>query len=92
MNEAATHCELDSEFHVRQTGQIYTASHFSARNLCSEERHLKNSNLCAGVGIIGPISDLQHTSNKIVDREDEDMGLEEDENFEEEHYETMTPE
>lgn len=58
MDEAATHCELDPEFHVRQTGQIYKAAHFSARHLCSDDAHLNNSNLCAGIGIIGPISDL----------------------------------
>ena len=68
MDSAATHCELDSEFHVRQTGQIYKAQHFSARHLCSEEKYLANSNLCAGKHIIGPISDVQHTSNKPVDK------------------------
>ena len=31
LDEAATHCELDPELHIRQTGQIYKASHFSAR-------------------------------------------------------------
>lgn len=76
-DEAASHCELDHELHVRQTGQIYKASHFSARNLCSAGNHLKNSNLCAGIGIIGPISDLQHTSEKREDARDEDEGLEE---------------
>lgn len=92
MDEASTHCELDPEFHVRQTGQIYKAAHFSARNLCSEENHKKHSNLCAGVGIIGPISDLEHTSNKAVDMQDEEMGLEEDEEFDDDGYATMSPE
>jgi len=92
MDEASTHCELDPEFHVRQTGQIYKAAHFSARNLCSEENHKKHSNLCAGVGIIGPISDLEHTSNKAVDMQDEEMGLEEDEAFDSVDYVKMTPE
>lgn len=58
--EAASHCEFDSEFHVSQTGQIYKAKHFSARNLCSDENYLKSSHLCAGKGLIGPISDVEH--------------------------------
>ena len=82
MDKTATHCELDEEFHVLQTGQIYKASHFSARNLCSKDRYLKHSNLCAGIGIIGPISDLEHVSNKAVDMKNEEMGLKEDQDWE----------
>lgn len=52
---------------------------------------MNNSNLCAGVGIIGPISDLQHTSNKAVDMQDEEMGLSDDEDFVSENYGKMSP-
>jgi len=62
LTQAATHCELDSEFYVRQTGQMYKADHFSARKLCSPEKYLENPNLCASEGIIGPISDVKQTS------------------------------
>jgi len=52
---------------VLQTGQIYKAEHFSARSLCSAENYLQNSNLCAGEGIIGPISDIEHVSQDEMD-------------------------
>ena len=42
---------------------MYRPWHFSARNLCSDELYLKNSNLCASQGVIGPISDILHASN-----------------------------
>jgi len=45
---AGTHCELDSELHVKSTNQFYRARHFSARNLCSEEQWTQSGNLCAG--------------------------------------------
>mmetsp|Transcript_10833 Transcript_10833/g.13647 ORF Transcript_10833/g.13647 Transcript_10833/m.13647 type:complete len:84 (+) Transcript_10833:2072-2323(+) len=37
---AATHCVLDDELHIRESGQIYKAAHFKARGLCSSEMYL----------------------------------------------------
>ena len=82
---AASHCELDPEFHVRQTGQIYKSSHFSARELCNSVNYLKNSNICASEGIIGPISDILHLQiKKILDDLQDDDWYDEDEDDDEE--------
>lgn len=48
-----------------------------ARKLCSEDNYLSNFNLCAGKNVIGPISDIEHTSKNKNDKSDE-KGLEED--------------
>ena len=77
-NTAATSCELDGELHVRQTGQIYKGSHFQARNLCGKDNINNNKNICASEGIIGPISDVQHTSLNKRDAQDEDDLLDEE--------------
>ena len=67
--EAATHCVLEREFHVLHTGQIFKAEHFSARNICSAENFMKNSNFCAGSKLIGPISDIQTGGGRDRDRD-----------------------
>ena len=67
--EAATHCVLEREFHVLHTGQIFKAEHFSARNICSAENFMKNSNFCAGSKLIGPISDIQFGGGRDRDRD-----------------------
>ena len=72
---------------MKQTGQIYTAKHFHARELCSEENHLKNSFLCAGKGIIGPISDLHNVSKREVDARQESDKLQDDARFENAQWE-----
>ena len=83
---AATHCVLDSELHVLQTGQIFKPDHFSARRLYSPIKFLEHSNICAGENIIGPISDVQHVTldeDDIWDDPylDEDFDDEDDEFF-----------
>ena len=84
---AGTHCELDSELHVKSTNQFYRARHFSARNLCSEEHWTKSGNMCAGQGIIGPISDVQHSSQfSDFDFESDLPYLDEDEHWEDEEW------
>ena len=78
LSHAATHCELESELHVLQTGQVYIARNLSARKLCSKDEYINNYNLCAGVNIIGPISDVRQTSKDAKDAADEDSDLTED--------------
>ena len=87
MTEAATACELDTELHVRQTGQIYKASHFKARTLCGKDVYMKNSNICAGEGIIGPISDVEHVSKIKADKAPVDDEYDEDEDWDAEDFE-----
>lgn len=78
MVHAATHCELESELHVRETGQLYIARNLSARKLCSKAEFMNNSNTCASENIIGPISDVKHTSKNAKDAADEESNLTED--------------
>ena len=56
----STHCEIEAELFVEETGSYFKAEHFSARNLCSADKYKANSHLCAGENIIGPISDIEH--------------------------------
>ena len=72
--------------HIRQTGQIYKASHFMARHLCSKDNFLKNSNICASEGIIGPISDTEHVSTRPIDWMDIDDDLFEDDDWDDEDW------
>ena len=65
--KGAISCLLDDEFRVKETGQIYKANHFFARNLCSNDKYLQLSNICAAEGIIGPISDIQHITKNERD-------------------------
>ena len=92
---ASTHCVLDSELHVLQTGQIYKPGHFSARRLCAEDKFLQNSNICAGQNIIGPVSDVQHMSHDeddrweddLLDDDEDDFFFDEEDDFDEEDWE-----
>ena len=64
---------------MHKTDQIYNSDHFSARNLCSADRYLASSNLCASEGIIGPISDIEHVSQDERDGYEVDFYDEDDE-------------
>ena len=86
LDHFATSCELESEFHVKETGQIYKAQHFSARKLCSAESNRVKSHLCAGEGIIGPISDIEFVSKIPADIRDIVESLNEDEGWDDEEF------
>ena len=45
---------------MEETGSYFKAEHFSARSLCSADKYMSNSHLCAGENVIGPISDSEH--------------------------------
>ena len=80
----ATHCLLDTEIHVRQSGLIFQSKHLMASKMCSEANWLKNGNLCTNEGIFGPISDVQHLSKDVI--EGAIVSLEEDDDWYEDEW------